>query len=86
MSRRKTKMDKEKLFKAAQMNDAISNLRTKIHIIEKFKTGDAKINIHQDGFYTSVMIPDELKNSIIALIDGHYNSRLEKLEQEFEEM
>ena len=79
-------MDKEKLFKAAQINDAIGNLRTKIHTIEKFKTDDVKINIRQDGFNTSVMIPDELKKPIMALIDDHYKSRLEKLEQEFEEL
>lgn len=79
-------MDKEKLFKAAQINDAISNLRTKIHTIERFKTYDFKINMCQEGFNMTITISDELKKPIIAIIDDHYKSRLEKLEQEFEEL
>ncbi len=79
-------MDKEELNKALQINSAIEDLRAKLRVIEQFRKYYFETYLHQEGYPTTVLVPDELEKPILALIEDHYKSKLQELEQEFEEM
>lgn len=79
-------MDMEKLNKALQITSAIEGLRAKLHVIEQFRKCYCETYLRQEGYPTPVLVPDELEEPILALIEDHYKSKLQELEQEFEEM
>ena len=79
-------MDTEKLNKELQITSAIEGLRAKLHVIEQFRTYYRETYLRQEGYPTTVLVPDELEEPILALIEDHYKSNLQELEQEFEEM
>jgi hypothetical protein len=79
-------MDMEKLNKALQITSAIEGLRAKLHVIEQFRKCYCETYLRQEGHSTTVLVPDELEKPILALIEDHYKSKLQELEQEFEEM
>ena len=79
-------MDTEKLNKALQITSAIEGLRAKLHVIEQFRTYYRETYLRKEGYPATVLVPDELEEPILALIEDHYKSNLQELEQEFEEM
>ena len=79
-------MDKEKLNKAMQINSAIEGLRAKIRTIEQFRTCYCETYLRQEGYPTTIQVPDELEKPILVLIEDHYKSKLQEFEQEFKEL
>ena len=79
-------MDTEKLNKALQITSAIEGLRAKLHVIEQFRTYYRETYLRQEGYPATVLVPDELEKPILALIEDHYKSKLQELEQEFKEL
>lgn len=79
-------MNEEKLIKAVQINDAIRALREKLRTIEQFKTGYCETYLRQERCPATVLVPDELKKPIMALIEDHYKSKLQEFEQKFKEL
>lgn len=77
-------MDKEKLIKAKKLSGKIDDIIKAIGKIDSIKNNNQSIVVTDCN--RSVIIPPELKKPIMAIIDDHYKSRLEKLEQEFEEL
>lgn len=79
-------MDKEKFNKVKELYCEIDNSRKIISYIKKIKKGDIKIKICDIDYCMLIAVPEELKGSIIDLIDNHYKSKLKNLEQELEEI